>query len=105
MRLCIIIFVQIADYELQLERLLGLQAQEEMLDPEEYQLVMEEAGFEDAEVRSLEARGEESRCKGEESRGKGGGTSRQGGEEPRGKGEEPRGKGRSLEARGEESRI
>ena len=63
-----------------------------MLDPEEYQLVLEEAGFEDAEVRgrSLEVRG-----RGLEIRGRShlrGGLSK--------KGEETQGKGRGREVRG-----
>ena len=41
---------QIAEYEQELERLLSVQGEREQTDPEEYSLLVEEAGFPSHEV-------------------------------------------------------
>ena len=46
--------LQIAEYEIQLERLLAVQGERDQTDPEEYSLLMEDAGFPSHEVRERE---------------------------------------------------
>ena len=53
--LCLYRVLQIAEYEIQLERLLAVQGERDQTDPEEYSLLMEDAGFPSHEVRERES--------------------------------------------------